>query len=114
MAVENSVNFALRIIRPILHGETTTVDVKRSAEEQYHEDLQRDLRKTVWFAGCNSWYNRTDKNGKTEHNSMTYPHSQPHFWYKCLFPNYSDFTYTVRFIYHTAIKSSPLEVVEIF
>ncbi|PHH87650.1 hypothetical protein CDD83_8594 [Cordyceps sp. RAO-2017] len=93
MAAENCINFALRLIKPILDGEATTVEVKPGAELQYSQQLQRDLSKTVWWGGCHSWYNKGGPDG-TRWNAMTYPHSQAHFWYSCLFPTYGDWKYT--------------------
>ncbi|KAM0248374.1 hypothetical protein ACHAQJ_009499 [Trichoderma viride] len=91
MAVENTVNYSLRLIEPILQGEATAVDVNLDAEKQYIDQIQTDLKQTVWFSGCNNWYNRAQDG--TVRNSMAYPYSQPYFWYRCLFPIYKDFKY---------------------
>ncbi|KAL7947826.1 hypothetical protein V8C42DRAFT_351787 [Trichoderma barbatum] len=93
MAVENSVNYSLRLIKPILQGNYAAIDVKLDAEKRYIDQLQTGLKDTVWFSGCSSWYNRA-KNGVV-HNAMAYPYSQPYFWYQCLFPIYNDFKYDV-------------------
>jgi hypothetical protein len=93
MAVENSINYALRLIKPILQGEATAVDVHLDAEKQYIDQIQTDLKDTVWLSGCNNWYNRTQEG--TVRNAMSYPYSQPYFWYRCLFPVYKDFKYDV-------------------
>jgi hypothetical protein len=51
------VNYASKFISPILSGSVRTVEVKRSAEEAYTKDIQKQLKKTVWMSGgCNSWY----------------------------------------------------------
>lgn len=94
MAAENGINYALRVIKPVLDGYADTVEVKSEAEERYSRQLQEDLHKTVWWGGCVSWYNVAGRSGK-KWNSMTYPHSQAHYWYKCLFPTYEDWSYTV-------------------
>lgn len=93
MAAENSINYSLRLIKPILQGKATSVDVKLDAEKQYIDQIQTDLKGTVFNSGCGSWYNRA-KNGIV-HNAMSYPYSQPNFWYRCLFPVYRDFKYDV-------------------
>lgn len=95
MAIENAVNYSLRVIEPVLDGRATVVEVKREAEERYTQQLQKSLRKTVWAGGCSSWYNTEGSDGK-RWNAVTYPHSQAHFWYKCLFPVYRDWSYTAR------------------
>lgn len=94
MAVENSINFALRLIKPILQGNATAVDVNPDAEKQYIDQIQSDLQQTVWLSGgCNNWYNRAQDGSR--YNGMSYPYSQPYFWYRCLFPIYKDFKYDV-------------------
>jgi cation diffusion facilitator CzcD-associated flavoprotein CzcO len=57
MAAENMVQYALNFIKPVLKGDARTVDVKKSAEVAYTEDIQAQLKKTVWMkGGCSSWY----------------------------------------------------------
>ncbi|WDK16574.1 hypothetical protein CGRA01v4_07857 [Colletotrichum graminicola] len=89
IAAENSVNYALRIIEPLLDGKGTVVEVTRQAEQQYVDRIQRDMENTVWFTGCTSWYLKDTKDGK-KWNGVTYPYSQAYFWYRCLFPNFKD------------------------
>ncbi|GKT80730.1 dimethylaniline monooxygenase [Colletotrichum tofieldiae] len=96
IAAENSVNFALRIIRPLLDGKGTVIEVTRVAEQQYVDRMQRDMQKTVWFTGCTSWYLKDTKDGK-KWNGSTYPYSQAYFWYRCLFPNFKDLQISVSF-----------------
>ncbi|KAL5342085.1 hypothetical protein BJX70DRAFT_410826 [Aspergillus crustosus] len=85
MAAENSVNYALRVLKPVLDGSAASVEVEASAEDAYIEQVQSALRKTVWHAGCNSWY----VNEKSW-NAMGYPWTQAYFWYACLFPKWRD------------------------
>lgn len=94
MAMENAINYALRIIKPVLDGDADTAEVKPEAEAAYSRQMQSDLRKTVWWGGCSSWYKTAGRSGRMW-NSMTYPHSQAHYWYRCLFPVYDDWKYTV-------------------
>ncbi|KAH9238349.1 hypothetical protein K456DRAFT_1758791 [Colletotrichum gloeosporioides 23] len=89
IAAENSINFSLRIIKPLLDGKGTIVEVKRDAEEAYVEQMQRDMQDRVWYTGCNSWYLRGSKEGK-KWNGSTYPYSQLYFLYRCLFPKFDD------------------------
>ncbi|QDS74169.1 hypothetical protein FKW77_001772 [Venturia effusa] len=92
LASENMVNYASKFIKPILSGDVRTVDVKRSAEEAYTADMQKQLKKTVWMSGgCNSWY--FDKQGW---NGTVLPYGQIWFWYRTAFPYYNhwSFTYT--------------------
>ena len=50
----SSVNYALRILKPVLEGSASAVEVKSHAEDQYVQDMQAALKKTVWHAGCYS------------------------------------------------------------
>ncbi|KAK2599994.1 hypothetical protein QQS21_005296 [Conoideocrella luteorostrata] len=92
MAIENSINFALRIIKPVLDGEAKFAEVRRDAEERYSREMQAALQKSVWFSGCHSWYNKKGADGKTW-NAMTYPHWQPVYWYESFFPVSKDWIY---------------------
>ncbi|KAK1995030.1 FAD/NAD(P)-binding domain-containing protein [Colletotrichum falcatum] len=89
IAAENSVNFALRIIEPLLDGKGTAVEVTREAEQRYVDRMQRDMEKTVWLTGCTNWYLKDTKDGG-KWNGSTYPYSQAYFWYRCLFPDFKD------------------------
>lgn len=95
MAAENSINLALRVIKPILDGKAATVEIKLDAEKSFVSRLQEDLRKTVFGAGCSSWYIEKDHQGNLW-NASTYPYSQAYMWFSSLFPTYSHWEYSVR------------------
>lgn len=99
MASENSVNYALRVIRPVLEGRASIASVKWEAEKEYSDRMQEALRKTVWNSGCQSWYVKPKDGGSNNNNqtwnAMSYPWSQGHFWYRSLFPVWSDWEYRV-------------------
>ncbi|VUC20087.1 unnamed protein product, partial [Clonostachys rosea] len=95
LAAENSVNFALRLIKPILDQEKGVVELDSNAESSYVERIQHDLSKLVWNSGCQSWYiEKSSGNAKTW-NAMSYPYSQTYFWYRSLFPTWSDWKFSV-------------------
>ncbi|KAL2823789.1 hypothetical protein BDW59DRAFT_162952 [Aspergillus cavernicola] len=94
IAAENSVNYALRILKPVLEGSAASVEVKLSAEDTYIEKVQTALRNTIWHAGCNSWY-INDKSW----NAMGYPWSQAHFWYRSLFPVWKDWDIKIYLLF---------------
>ncbi|KIX95588.1 uncharacterized protein Z520_08708 [Fonsecaea multimorphosa CBS 102226] len=93
LASENAVNYALKFIGPILRGDVETVEVKESAERKWTDDLQRELRNSVFMSGgCVNWY--TDRvNGW---NSTVYPRTQVDFTIRCMFPvwRHWDLAYT--------------------
>jgi cation diffusion facilitator CzcD-associated flavoprotein CzcO len=96
MAAENSVNYALRVIKPVLDGRASIASLKWEAEEDYSDRMQEALRNTVWNSGCQSWYVRNKDGGEGKMwNAMSYPWSQAHFWYRSLFPVWSDWEYRV-------------------
>ncbi|AEO59771.1 hypothetical protein MYCTH_54721 [Thermothelomyces thermophilus ATCC 42464] len=99
MAIENAVNYALRVLRPALDGRAgVVVSLKRPAEEAFARRIQSALRRTVWSSGCSSWYVRGP--GGKAWNAMTYPWSQARYWYESLFPVWRDWEYTVRFFFN--------------
>ncbi|KAK2812641.1 hypothetical protein FQN50_001287 [Emmonsiellopsis sp. PD_5] len=61
MAAENTVNYALRVLKPLLDGEAEAMEVKKSAERDYVYWMQDALRKRVWNAGCISKVAKTSK-----------------------------------------------------
>ncbi|GAM34982.1 hypothetical protein TCE0_015r02921 [Talaromyces pinophilus] len=85
MAAENSINYALRVLKPVLDGDAAFVEITAKAEHDYVYWVQDALRKCVWNAGCLSWY-LNDKSW----NSMSYPWTQGHYWWRSLFPTWSD------------------------
>ena len=93
MAIENAVNYSLRVLKPVIEGRASVARLRRSAEEAYANRIQGALKETVWMSGCNNWYIR-GAGGKVW-NAMTYPWSQARFWWDCLFPVWSDWEYTV-------------------
>ncbi|KFY32734.1 hypothetical protein V495_08794 [Pseudogymnoascus sp. VKM F-4514 (FW-929)] len=89
LASENMVNYAMRMIGPILNGDASSVEVKKEAEMAWTADLQKSLKKRVWnIGGCRNWYK-----GEDGWNSTTYPYSQIWFSLLCMFPNYRHWNY---------------------
>jgi len=85
--IENNVNFALEVIKPILRGEASEVEVKDDAERKYTKDLQATSRVKIWTK-CNGWY--VDSSGW---NSTLYPWSQIYSWWRSTFPTWNDWSY---------------------
>lgn len=56
-AIECAVMHTLKMIAPILRGDASTVEVKKEAEIKWTNDIQRQLKDTVFMSGgCTSWY----------------------------------------------------------
>jgi hypothetical protein len=94
IAAENSINYALRIIKPILDGRASAAEVRLEAERAYVDRVQAALEKTVFASGCRSWYVEDLGDGR-RWNSATYPWTQGYFWWRSLFPVWKDWTYSV-------------------
>lgn len=95
MAAENSINYALRIIGKVMDSENGVAELKMRAEERYADRIQADLEKTVWYSGCSSWYIKFNEEKGRLWNSMSYPYSQAHFWYRSFFPVWDDWNFQV-------------------
>ncbi|KAK0611210.1 hypothetical protein B0T14DRAFT_488027 [Immersiella caudata] len=109
MIIENAINYALRIIKPLLEGKAGVAEVKRDAEEAYVKEIHAELNKMVWATGgCNSWYKMgSDATGtKTGWNGMTYPWWSGHYWWCCLFPVWKDWEYSGNPSKSTIVKRS--------
>lgn len=66
---ENTAGYIGRIIKPVLSGEATSVEVKLDAERKWTREVQSELQGTVFQnGGCRSWYQ--DAGGM---NSTMYP-----------------------------------------
>lgn len=96
IAAENSIYYTMRVIKPILDGKASIANVSRAAEEDYVNRLQGALQKTVWFSGCASWY--VNEGDGRKWNSMSYPWSQGHYWFRSLFPDWSHWEYSVSVV----------------
>jgi hypothetical protein len=94
ISLENGINYSLRVIKPILDGKASTVEVKSGAERQWSVAVQANSEATVFYSGCTSWFIKTDKNGK-RWNATIYPFSQANFWRRSLFPVWRDFEFSV-------------------
>ncbi|CCC13139.1 unnamed protein product [Sordaria macrospora k-hell] len=105
MAVENAVNYSLRVIEPVLKGKGSVVEVKREAEEKYVQWVHSSLQNTVFSTGCTSWYNRA-VDGKKPWNATVYPLSQAHYWYSCVFPSWKDWRFSGRTGKNKIVKQS--------
>jgi hypothetical protein len=51
-AENSSINYALRVLKPVLDGDVASVEVTAEAESNYAYWVQDALNKRVWNAGC--------------------------------------------------------------
>jgi hypothetical protein len=71
---------------PLLNGKALSVEVKKGAEEEFVLGIDKELRGTVFSAGCSNWY--INDEGR---NSASWPGFASTFWYRTLFPRWNDF-----------------------
>jgi hypothetical protein len=77
---------AKTIFLPLLDGNASSIEVKKGAEEDFVAGIDEELRGTVFTAGCSNWY--INDEGR---NSASWPGFASTFWYRTIFPKWSDF-----------------------
>ncbi|KAH7361730.1 hypothetical protein B0T11DRAFT_279427 [Plectosphaerella cucumerina] len=86
-AIEVQVDYIANVlIKPVLDGYATVVEVDPEAEEKFIQDLDKVLEETVFSAGCSNWY--INKAGR---NSAAWPGLAVTFWKATMFPRWKDF-----------------------
>ncbi|KPI36748.1 putative sterigmatocystin biosynthesis monooxygenase stcW [Cyphellophora attinorum] len=91
--LEAAQNYICKLIRKLQTENIKSLDVKHDAVQEYNEHIHEWLKRTVWTAGCRSWYNQGQAGGKV---TAQYPGSLVH-WKKILEePRYEDFDIKYR------------------
>ncbi|KAL7274591.1 hypothetical protein RUND412_002490 [Rhizina undulata] len=105
IATENTVNYALKLLKCVIKGDVEYVDIKEEKEKEYIDNIQAGLQKTVYSSNgkTGSWYIREDG-----WNSSTYPFSQIQFTYRSMFPSWGDWNiqYTSQGIWKARVKKA--------
>ncbi len=60
--IESQSQYITQCIRNIKENKLKYIDVKKEVENNYNQELQERLKKSVWADSCNSWY--VTKSGK--------------------------------------------------
>lgn len=82
-ASEVQVEFLARtLIAPIIDRRISSLEVKRTAEYQWVNALQTELKGSVFEAGCSNWY--INKHGR---NSASWPGYASTYWKEALRPH---------------------------
>ncbi|KAL8763405.1 MAG: hypothetical protein Q9184_000793 [Pyrenodesmia sp. 2 TL-2023] len=84
LASENMVEYTIKVIKKILHGEITIAEIKKESEVAWTKTVQERLKRTVFNGGCKNWYQADGW------NATGYPYSQIDFTFRCMFPKWSD------------------------
>jgi cation diffusion facilitator CzcD-associated flavoprotein CzcO len=83
--IECQANYILRCLCRLFAG-AGAVEVEAEAMARYQARLEREIARTVWAAGCRSWY-KTDA-GKVTNNWSGYT---VQYWWRTLRPKRRDF-----------------------
>jgi cation diffusion facilitator CzcD-associated flavoprotein CzcO len=54
--LECQINYILQAVDALKNPKVRYMDVRKAAEDAFNRELQHDMQKTVWAAGCSSWY----------------------------------------------------------
>ena len=58
---ERQMDYAMALIGTLLKRDLRSIEVKPQAQAAYNRELQDKLARTVWSAGCQSWYKHDGK-----------------------------------------------------
>lgn len=58
--LESQVHYVLKCVQALQHPAVDYMDVKAARQAEYNARIQRRLARTVWAAGCSSWYRTAD------------------------------------------------------
>ena len=84
--IESQVNYILQLIQLVERSQTQAIAVKAEAQDQFNENVQKQLEGTVWQSGCVSWYQQDG--GK---NFSLWPTYTWKYWLQTRKANPSDF-----------------------
>jgi cation diffusion facilitator CzcD-associated flavoprotein CzcO len=89
--IECQVNYALRCIQELVRRNLAYLDVKPEAMRTYNEEVQAELAKSAWAAGCKSWYKTAS--GKVTNNWSNFTVA---YWWRTRRPDFSKFNLVPR------------------
>lgn len=84
---ECQINFACRLLRPVLKGGAECIMVKPEAQRRDLRWVHEKLKGLVFNSGCRSWW----MDPTTGKNTFIYPDPMFMYWLRTIFPRWSDF-----------------------
>ncbi|CAI6095964.1 unnamed protein product [Clonostachys chloroleuca] len=91
--LEAAQNYVCKVIRKIQVENIRSIEVKADAFAEYNEHIHEWLKRTVWSAGCRSWYNQGRPGGKI---TAQYPGSLVHWRMMMENPRFEDYDIIYR------------------
>lgn len=86
--IEAQVNFIMDGLKRLKSRKADYLDVKPEALQAFSDEIQEQLKGTVWTSGCKSWYQQAD--GK---NTVLWPFSTWRYWLRTRKLNTKDFVF---------------------
>lgn len=83
---ECQIDYSLQLIAPILQRKVKSVNVKADVCSKFNDQIQKQLKDTVWEA-CTNWYHERD-GGK---NIALWPGPLVKYWWKTRVANWEDY-----------------------
>jgi cation diffusion facilitator CzcD-associated flavoprotein CzcO len=84
--IERQVRLVMECVERLRRDRLRAVEVRREAMERYNAEVQRSLKRSVWDAGCQSWYKTAS--GKITNN---WPHGTISYWWRTRRMRWADF-----------------------
>ncbi|MEP0708108.1 MAG: NAD(P)/FAD-dependent oxidoreductase [Parvibaculum sp.] len=84
--IECQANYIAQCVEALANSRLRYLDVKPEAMESFNRELQQDMQKTVWAAGCSSWYKTAD--GKVTNNWSSFT---ARYWWELRHPDFAEY-----------------------
>jgi len=84
--IECQANYIAQCVQALQNGKLRYIDVRKEAMEEFNRALQKDMQKTVWAAGCSSWYKTAD--GKVTNNWSSFT---ARYWWQMRHPDFAEY-----------------------
>ncbi len=84
--LECQVNYILQCIEALRSPKVKSIEVRKEAEDAFNRELQKDMQRTVWAAGCSSWYKTAE--GKVTNNWSTFT---MRYWWQMRHPDFAEY-----------------------
>ncbi len=84
--IECQANYIAQCVAALRNSRLRYIDVRKEAMESFNRDLQQDMQKTVWAAGCSSWYKTAD--GKVTNNWSSFTAK---YWWEMRHPDFEEY-----------------------
>ena len=84
--IECQANYIAQCVQALQNGKLRYIDVRKEAMAEFNAALQKDMQKTVWAAGCASWYKTAD--GKVTNNWSSFT---ARYWWEMRHPDFAEY-----------------------